>query len=82
MLKQGRTHTIYPSGEKIILCEIPRGKCPYGNEGKETFYTESNTGEVRVCKSHGLIEKEEPLTVVNDNESKPGVNDLSFKLNI
>lgn len=51
---------ILPSTEKgVVLCEIPQGQCPYGNEGERVIYTDASslTEEVCICTSNGLVEK-------------------------
>lgn len=61
--EQGReiSYIILAEGTGTVICEIPEGECPYGNEGKRMYYadadTDSNSGLVCVCISDGFVEE-------------------------
>lgn len=53
-----------PVGKEVVLCGIPRGKCPYGQEGQrgKHVYENTETGDACVCNSGGLVKKTWGLT--------------------
>ena len=53
---------IFPAeGKGTVICEIPKGECPYENEGRRMYYDDGddnlNSGLVCVCISGGFVEK-------------------------
>jgi len=54
----------------LVLCEIPRGECPYGNEGKRCLFSDSNspTGDVSICNTDGFV-KRTGLLIVESNDN-------------
>lgn len=69
MIERRKAYNLSIKNRTSLFCEIPRGECPYRNEGKRIMFTESGTGEVCVCTTKGLVEKAGLMPIaLNDNE--------------
>lgn len=47
----------YDERKGMVICDIFEGECPYSFEGKIVWYGDSETGNVCICISNGLVEK-------------------------
>jgi len=70
MVGRGQAYELHIP-KKTFFCEIPQGRCEYGNEGKRRIFTGSETGEVCICTSNGLVEKAAPEIKVQEKRSNP-----------
>lgn len=71
---------ILPATEKgVVLCEIPKGQCPYEGEGERVRYPASSTGEVCICNLDGLVEKAGLLDDKKNSEREAKIDRSKFR---